>query len=263
MAHPTSDHLATAAGSARHALACGHRGSPRRRVLTMLSFLVLSAVLVPRSGSAHEPIRLFVFVTTDVRPRALEQELAAVLPGIQVRVFGRARELEAAVKQDRPEALLARPVVLDTLRLVPTLRGARHGTSWEPYVLVSVGRALKPSDLGNQDLGAVDLIGRDAMKSFVSRVLGAPAPKLKLVTTEHDLLPLLHFGEVVAVLMPERWVELLRRKSNLDLRTTPLPNSVELPALSCSSDWVRSVLEPRVRAWKSGMNARFGVDEWK
>jgi hypothetical protein len=206
---------------------------------------------------------MFVFATTEIRPHALERELAAALPGIQVRVFGRARELEAAVRQQSPEAVLARPVVLETLGRRPTLQGSKNGSTGEPYVLVSIGRALTPSQLGDQALGTVDLVGRREMAGFVSRVLGVEAPKLKLVTTEHDLLPLLQFGEAVAVLMPARWVALLRRKSNLDLKVTNLPNTVELPALSSSSESVRAAVERNVKAWRPELNARLGVDAWK
>jgi hypothetical protein len=76
-------------------------------------------------------------------------------------------------------------------------------------------------------------------------------------------LPLLQFGEAVAVLMPARWVGVLRNKSNLDLQVTNLSNTVELPALWSASDSVRASVEPRVKAWKPGLNARLGVDEWK
>jgi hypothetical protein len=221
------------------------------------------ALLVTRSTRANKPVRLFVFVTTDVRPHALAQEMTAASPGIQVRVFGRPRELQAAVKQEAPDAVLARPVVLETLGFKPRLRGHRKGSPHERYVLLSVGRSMKPSDLGDQALGAVDLVGRNEMRDFVSQVLGLPAPKLKLVTTEHDLLPLLQFREAVAVLVSEQWVSVLQKKSNLDLRTTVLANSVELPAFWYAGDPARAGVEPKIRTWKSELNSKLGVDEWK
>ena len=231
--------------------------------MALLACAALVVFSMPRVGTAGTPIRVFVFATTEIRPHALEREIAATLPGIQVRVFGRARELEAAVGQEAPEAVLARPVVLETLGRTPSLKGMNNGKSGEPYVLVSIKRALKPSELGDQPVGAVDLVGRREMKAFVSSVLGVPAPRLKLVTTEHDLLPLLQFGEAVAVLMPARWVGVLRNKSNLDLQVTGLSNTVELPALWSSSDLVRAAVEPKVKAWRPQLNARLGVDEWK
>jgi hypothetical protein len=220
-------------------------------------------MFVPRVGRAGPEIRFYVFASTDIRPHALEQELAAALPGIQVRVFGRARELQSAVETDAPEVVLARPVVLEYLNRAPALKGARHGSTGEPYVLLGVGREVKPPDLTDQAIGTVDLIGRHEMKAFVSRVLGVPAPKIKPVTTEHDLLPLLQFGEVAAVLTPERWVSILKSKSNLDLRMTLLPNTVGLPALWFVSDSVRAAVQPRVKAWSPALNGRFGVDEWQ
>jgi len=235
----------------------------RAFLLALLAVATMIVLSRPREGTAGTPVRVFVFATTEIRPHALEREIAATLPGIHVRVFGRARELEAAVKQESPEAVLARPVVLKTLGRAPTLKGMKNGKSGEPYVLVSIKRALKPSELGDQPVGAVDLVGRREMKDFVSSVLGVPAPKLKLVTTEHDLLPLLQFGEAVAVLMPARWVGVLRSKSNLDLQVTPLANTVELPALSSASETARTAVEPKVKSWRPELNARLGVDEWK
>jgi hypothetical protein len=241
----------------------GRRSFAKGLSLALLCCVPLVTLAVPRIGSANKPVRLFVFVTTDIRAHALAQEMTAALPGIEVRVFGRPRELQAAVEQEAPEAVLARPVVLETLGLKPMLRGSRRGSSQERYVLLSVGRPLKPSDLGSQALGAVDLVGRNEMKAFVSRVLGGPAPKLKLVTTENDLLPLLQFGEVAAVLVSEQWVGVLQKKSNLDLKTTVLANTVELPALWYAADSVRASVEPKVRTWKSDLNSKLGVDEWK
>jgi hypothetical protein len=235
------------------------------RALPLLAvvLVVLLGFALPRNGEAQSSVQVYVFASTDIRPHALQQELASALPGVQVRVFGRVRELQAAVQSNAPQAVLARPVVLEALGLQPVLRGSRRGNTGEPYVLLGVGRAPKPTELGNQPLGAVDLVGRHEMKAFVSRVLGVPAPKLKLVTTEHDLLPLLQFGEAATVLTPERWVSVLKQKSNLDLKATLLANTVGLPALWYSSASVRSTLEPKVKGWGQGLNARFGVDEWK
>jgi hypothetical protein len=67
----------------------------------------------------------------------------------------------------------------------------------------------------------------------------------------------------VAVLTPERWVSVLKKKSNLDLKMTVLENTVGLPALWCSSGSVRATLEPKVKGWGPHLNARLGVDEWK
>jgi hypothetical protein len=83
------------------------------------------------------------------------------------------------------------------------------------------------------------------------------------VTTEHDLLPLLQFGEAVAVLAPEQWVGVLQKKSNLDLRTTVLTNTVQLPAFWYAGDSVRGGLEPKVKTWKPELNSKLGIDEWK
>lgn len=227
------------------------------------ALLALLCVASPRPGAAQRTPSVFVFVSTDIRPRVLQQELARAMAGVDVRVFGRIRELQAAMQNQTPAAVIARPVVLESLRLKPGLNGFRDGQKEETYVLLSVRRPVSPWEVAGKPLGAVDLLGRREMEAFASHVLGARVTKIKRVTTERDLLPLLQFGTVAAVLLPERWVSVLRKKSKLELETTPLKNKVGLPAVWFASPATQAALQPKVQALGAQLSQRFGVDQWK
>src|SRR5687767_4308135 len=85
-----------------------------RRTLLLGLVAVLGALSGPLGASATP--RLFVFATADMRAQAFEKHLEAQLPGVDVTVFSRIHEFEAALAE-RPEGALAQRPVLEALGL--------------------------------------------------------------------------------------------------------------------------------------------------
>ena len=191
---------------------CYHRSGRRTFAQAANALLVALTLIMPwQSAEAGAIPQLYVFATTDMRAYAFEQELAAQLTGVEVRVFSRIREFELALKQQSPDAILARPVVLESFGKKVDLRGYRNGRVVEPFVLLSIGTSTSPNELAGSSLGVVSFVDRQAMSAFVTSVLGVPAPHLKYVNAERDLLALLQFGEVRAVVLSQWAADSLRK----------------------------------------------------
>jgi hypothetical protein len=212
-------------------------------------------------GASGAP-RLYVFANADMRAQALEKELEGALPGVDVTVFSRIRGFETALSE-RPEGLMARKPVLDALGLKTELQGQRGGRSTEPFVLLSRNAALSPAQLNGKTLGAVDILGRRNMEEFVSGLLGGAQPKLKHVTHERDLLALLQYDAVDAVITSRAWAQRLQEKSEMNLKTTPLSKEVGLPAVAFATGQARGVLEDKIKSAGNEFNQALEVSQWR
>jgi len=205
---------------------------------------------------------LYVFATADMRAQAFEKHLEAQLPGVDVTVFSRIHEFETALA-DHPEAAIAQRPVLEALGLRPELQGLAGDRATERYVLMAANTPVQASELSGKTLGVVDVLGRKRMDGFVSGILGTPAPKLKYVTHERDLLPLLQFNAAAAVVLSESWARRVREKSEMNLRTSPLTNEVGLPAVVYGSPQGKSALDGKIRSAGRAFNESLGVTQWR
>ena len=157
-------------------------------------------ILVSEKLSAES---LYVFVPTEVRTNKLQQKISAYCSGVDVTVFGRAKDFHKKVKAVPPTAILSLlPVVEHTLVFSPAIVGLRDGLSSESYVLVSVEKPIELERLNNKKIGVVDLLGRKPMRTFIEELLQTQV-KLKRVTKTEDLLPLITFSSVDALFVSQ------------------------------------------------------------
>jgi hypothetical protein len=238
--------------------------------LALVLVLVVAATLDVRSDTATAPAflqRIYVYLPSNVRPPMLQKVLATALPGSEVMVFRHLRDFETTVEETPPDFIIgARPFVDRYDRWKPVLQGFVSDRAEEPYVLVSVGKAVDVGNLPRLGIGVVDLLGKKGMPAFVARLLGTEtSPKLIRVAQPEDLLPLLEFNLAGAVLMPARAVPTLREKSALDLRVTPLKTAfVGLPAVGvAASAPALAEMERKLMSLPPNVKSMLGVDEWR
>lgn len=228
-----------------------------RTALASLSFLLVSAGrLLPLRAQARP--RLLVFVPAEIPSLYLQNLLHGAIAGAEITVFGRFRDFETGLGS-KPDAVLALQPVLQAKGLPSTVIGTNQGSSSEPYVLIASGKQVTPDKVTS--VGAVDLVGRQGMKDLVARLLGTTA-RVERVTKLEDLLPLLQFGSVEAVLLPERLVESFRSRSKLDLRASRVPGRVGLPALAILSS-AGAPLADSVKALSPSISQQMGVQTWQ
>jgi hypothetical protein len=230
------------------------------RGIRLLWLALLAIPTAPVETQADGASSLHVYVPLDVPARALEKMLGANLPGVAITVFGRYKDFEKAIERDHPDAVISLRPVIEYRKLAPVLQASAGGKASETYVAMSVGDI---GGLAGKSIGAVDLMGRKETTSFFAQRLAMSDLKLTLVTKTEDLLPLLQFQTAQAVVLPQRSVAALRKKSNLDLRTNGLPSiEVGLPALAITSPRGAAIRDS-VRKLPKELNQMIGVDQWQ
>lgn len=186
------------------------------RVLALLLGLSPALPAIP-AALAAPPAKVYVFYPTLIRPLALQEALAEKCPGLSITVFGRLTDFQAKVAADPPDALLAQAAVLAQFASYrPRLQGLRKGSPTESYVLLSIDKPADPAKMEGATLGVVGLLERKPMADFVGSLV-AGSPRLDRVTKVEDLLPLLTFRAVSAVLVSEPIAREFRRKSQANL----------------------------------------------
>jgi len=235
---------------------------PRRTLCAAVA--VLGGVLGLAPPAAANP-SLYVYLPTTQKARTLQAELEQAMPGVTVTVFGRIGDLDRALAESRPDAVLALQPVLKTRGLETHLQGVRgDGDDTELYVVLGTTE-ITPDQLADKVVGTLDLLGRKHMGDFVAVLLGNRAtPSVKRVRSTGDLLPLLQFGAADVVVLPEASVTDLTGASQLELKVTRVETArVGLAAVSFLDDADRSSVEAAVNNIPDDTRRHLGVDGWR
>jgi hypothetical protein len=238
--------------------------TPARALLlcALAGMTALSTLLPAARGQAPSP-SLYVYLPVEVKSSALEKPLRQQLPGLAVTVFGRFRDFEEAIARQRPDAILGLQPLLSSLAIPPALQGLRGDRDWEPYVLMSeVG--VDGGGPAAARVGVVDLLGRTGTQELVSSLLSNPEVELRRVTKLEDLLPLLQFSAVGAVLVPISAAGIFSERSRMRLRVHPLTNGrVGLPALGVLQPELRARIVAQVQALDGTTLRMLGIERWR
>ena len=202
--------------------------------------------------------KLLVFLHVAVKQRAFQGELQTALSGIDVTAVGRIGDFDRALAEGT-DAVLSLPVVLGARRLRPAMHGRHQGSSDETYALVGVDSM--PDLAKIQNVGALDLLGREGTDSFVERLLGAKR-KVERVTKVEDLLPLLQMQRVDVILLASRFVVELRKASRLNLVQRDIASKVELAAAANTGAGGAQIFAA-LSHLPASLSSAMGVDEWR
>ncbi len=206
---------------------------------------------------------LYVFVPTEVRANKLQHKISAYCSGVDVTVFGRAKDFHNKIKAFPPSAILSLLPVIERNQLFdPTIEGLKNGIANEDYVLVSVDHPLSRSNLTNKKIGVVDLLGRKAMTKFIGNLLNAKV-KIKRVTKVEDLLPLITFASVDAIFVSKTLFNQLKSKSKLNLVATPFNIKIGLASAALSNSIAKDKLNQCLFSFDKQLNTTLGVDQWR
>jgi len=225
--------------------------------------LAATAALTPTSAAAADPT-LYVYLPTTVKARTLQAQLEGAMPGVTVTVFGRITDLDRAMADARPDAVLALRPVIESRGMTPDLQGVKGGTDTEVYVVVGP-QTITPEQLTGKVVGSLDLLGRRHMDGFVAVLLGERAqPDVKRVRSTEDLLPLLQFQAADVVMLPESAVQDLMGASQLDLTVTHVDDArVGLAAVSFIDSADRPAIETAIKSLPDAARGNLGIDTWR
>jgi hypothetical protein len=111
-------------------------------------------------------------------------------------------------------------------------------------------------------VGAIDLLGRSGMPAFVQGLAGSPEPpKVKRVTQQADLLPLLQFELATAVVLDKDSVPSLLDSTQLELQVQDLTGSTAGRVAVWATPAGQPVLD-LIGRFDPATNDLFGVDAW-
>lgn len=232
------------------------------RCKDILMFILFLLLALPVWGD-----NLFVFVPTDVRAKVMQQDISVICPNVTVTVFGRGKDFRKQIKKTPPDAILSLlPVIKRTSLFDTVMRGVQKGVTEEEYVLVSVDEPMEAAKIINKKIGVVDLLGRKPMGEFVSQLFKADI-KIKRVTKQEDLLPLLTFGSVDGIFVSKRLYQQIKNKSNLNLVYTQLNIKVGLVsaalATSTATPTAKKSIVGCLKKFNGKINTKLGVDQWR
>lgn len=192
---------------------------PVKKIMVGGALVILFFLLVEQSNAGE---KVYVFYPTTVRAKTIQHNFMNLCPGADVTVFDVYNQFIAKVKSEPPDAILSKPFLfnqLDGFSIV--LNGYRNGKNIEPYVLISVDKKMTVTDITDKTkIGALDFFGRKGTILFMKQFFTA-TPVIMRVTKVEDLLPLLQFKMVAAVVLPQIYADYVKKNSNLNLIIAP------------------------------------------
>jgi len=225
----------------------------------------LSIIICATASTTCAEGKLYVFYPTTARPHAVQERLQHVFEDLNVIVFGRQSDFQAKMNSDAPDAVITKPALIDGyIEYSVALKGVRKGKSHETYVLVSIGKPLEPLQVNNETvIGAIDLFGRNGMRSFVCQFFSVE-PKIRRVTKIEDLLPLLSFDMADGVIVEEIFMGYFKATSHMNFNATPLsaPKS-GIVALCIKKNGKAGDAVEVLKGSDRSIGSLFEVDLWK
>lgn len=207
--------------------------------------------------------KLYVFVPTEVRANVMQETMTTACENVEVTVFGRAKEFGLEMQNTPPSAVLTvLPVIERNSEYATVMKGTKDGKHVEDFVMVTVDNPIDLATLEGRKVGVIDVLGRKPMSEFVGQLLQAKV-KLKRVSKIEDLLPLLSFGAVDSVFIPESIYERIKSKSNLDLVATRLNVKVGLASAAMNTNESRADVIQCIKDLPLNVNQEMGVDQWE
>jgi hypothetical protein len=218
-----------------------------------------AAARAPAPAATGQP-RVVVFLPGR-NGAAVEASLKSNMAGVDVEVLARSSDLKDALGKGA-DAVIASSAVLRDHGLTPAMRGVGAAAEAK-FVAVSFNGEVQRTRLPSMTLGVVDDRGRKQTTQFVSNLIGAPKPKLRRVGKLEDLLPLLQFKMVDAVLIREADVTGFERRTEQKLFiSAPLGTATESVAVAFIAGGRRQVIERAVLGLGAEAKENLGVGRW-
>lgn len=211
-------------------------------------------------------VQVFVFEPfTNVRPHSMRQFLARASQKVTFVIFPRYREFADAVEKQQPDGILVRPEIAQHFGgLQPLLHSIRDGQDQENLVLLSVDRKINLENLPSSTIGILDFMGKSETRKWLDKRLDTSHAEVRTVGKIEDLITLLQFKYVEAVLVPRSYTLILQQRTRMKLvETNPGSLVLGLPILSVTNDPDRmAVILEAVMGMDSETNDALGVEKW-
>lgn len=231
-----------------------------RRLVRWARYLCFLAAL---PVSAFADFHLFVYYSTLARPSAIQKMLDEHCRGIQVTVFGRLDDFHAMVSEQKPDAILTIPEVVEGLKgYEPKLKGGHHGSDRDSSLLVGLEPASSPGAAAAV-VGLVGSLDREKEEAALRAYIPG-SPRFRRVTKVEDLLPLLLFRSVTGIVVTHETLEQFRKRSETKLVVSmEWPSSTGLITLAVRKGQPDAPFISAMRTLDAKGLEMLGIDRWK
>ncbi len=225
--------------------------------ITFLFLLLINLVTLAQ--------KIYLFYPSPIqRPYSIQQKLTQLKPNYKIIVFGNYADFIESSIDDAPDAIITKPNLLKIFKgYTKVLSGLKNGKETEPYVLLSINKKIDISQNSTKTVGVLNFLNRKDMDTLFIRYFKA-LPKIKRVMKVEDLLPLLTFRMVNAILISQNQVDYFKEKSNMNFIVSELPGfRIGIVMLAVK----KSENSPQIINWvvdfDKDLLSTFGVDKWK
>ncbi len=194
----------------------------------------------------------------------MQKILQSHLRGVSTTVFGRVNDFKAQVLTDPPDAILTNPVLIEQIEgFTVSVNGIRKNSPEQTHTLLSIDKPMSVESITSETVvGIVDVLGRNAMKSFTSGMFPV-VPGFRLVTKVEDLLPLLMFSMANAIIIDTAFADYFRNTSNLTFFSSgPLPVKSGIIALAHNINVSNDCITAQLLNDTTAVTTLFKVDKW-
>ena len=223
-----------------------------------------TAATAPGVSEAPSGRMLYVHAPTGIDADGLRRGLSRHLRGVRVALFASESALRAQAAKSPPDGVLASPSVIASLGYPSRLRTER-AASGRTFYLVSKDEPLDRSRWAKATVGIVSSRPRAAVAREVQRSLGlSKPPSIRKVSKADDLLPLLQFRMVDAVLVEPARIARLKGRTKLTLASQKIVEPTNGASLAAGFANVasRDAIERQLLGLGESARDEMGTGKW-
>ena len=205
---------------------------------------------------------LYIFKPTKEKATVVQDMIQKHCPDINVTVFGRVKDFIDQIESAKPSAIISLLPVVNQYNTYTILsKGALNGVTQEPYVFISIDKPIDPKNIEKMSLGVIDILGRKGMTSYIAELFGKKI-EIKRVTKTEDLIPLLTFNAVDALLITKSVFDEIKSTSQLNFVETATELKIGLSTVATMNAEDQGKLKACVAKLPKDTNAILGVEKW-
>jgi hypothetical protein len=221
--------------------------------------LAIGLLLIPSLCSATD---IFIFKPSKEKASVVQETIQKQCNGVTVTVFGRVNDFMEQIELKKPAAIISLLPVVDSYKPYNVMsKGLLGGQTHDQYVWVSLGKPVDLAAIATLKIGVIDILGRKGMDAYMAQLLGTDVT-LKRVTKTEDLIPLLTFNAVDAILVSSGTFDELKQTSQLDFVVTKTELKVGLSTVATIEASEQSKIKSCISSFSKEINDMLGVEKW-
>ncbi|KMQ49933.1 hypothetical protein CHISP_3147 [Chitinispirillum alkaliphilum] len=237
-------------------------GNAYRKMLINLSVVHL---LVGMS-LCYAQTPLLIYLNTDESPQTIQDDFISLLGDVDVRAFGRIRDLQQFI-DEHPNAPVIAPGVFIELNTdyKILLRGVSNNRIGEKFFVIAKDSDVNTNSIPELRVGILDFLGRRNISDFLTKTFGSEFGRIRRVNKREDLLTLLGMEAVDIIVVSESELALLKTETRLDLFTVVESAALvsNLPVIASKNGEIAQEVLTKLRSGSSETFQTLDIQQWR